>query len=304
VSACLHLLLFSFPLFFLNRHVLTGPDHLSALVTLSVNQRLHASFFLGVRWGIGHSAGLLLVGVILILLDRNDETVNVPEQVSTIFEALVGIFMLLLGAYGIRRAHETRPKGCGNSTIPNLPAVVVTPGDDTIVDEEKDERNSNNVSPYQSYHNHFNVQHVTSPDNVATLDDNEQTNDEIRSCSSCWGRFTKSVSTRTMALGAGIVHGLAGPGGVLGVIPAVQLHDGRLAAVYLGTFCLMSTLTMGVFAILYGSCSSRLAARDERVGSVSYREFVIECLSASLSILVGALWLILLAIGKLDAVFP
>jgi len=38
-------------------HVLTGPDHLSALATLSANVGQCRAFGLGVRWGLGHSAG-------------------------------------------------------------------------------------------------------------------------------------------------------------------------------------------------------------------------------------------------------
>jgi hypothetical protein len=37
-------------------HVLAGPDHLSALATLSVGSSWRAAL-LGVRWGIGHSTG-------------------------------------------------------------------------------------------------------------------------------------------------------------------------------------------------------------------------------------------------------
>ena len=45
-------------------HVLTGPDHLSALSTLSVGKKLKVAFGLGVRWGCGHSFGLLIVAII------------------------------------------------------------------------------------------------------------------------------------------------------------------------------------------------------------------------------------------------
>ena len=57
-------------------HVLTGPDHLSALATLSAVSDLCTSFFLGVRWGIGHSTGLLLVGTILIIHDYHHDNNN------------------------------------------------------------------------------------------------------------------------------------------------------------------------------------------------------------------------------------
>ena len=47
-------------------HVLS-PDHLSALATLSANGG-YAAFKLGVRWGIGHSTGML--GMACALLSR------------------------------------------------------------------------------------------------------------------------------------------------------------------------------------------------------------------------------------------
>uniref|UniRef100_A0A7S3KZ89 Nickel/cobalt efflux system n=1 Tax=Amphora coffeiformis TaxID=265554 RepID=A0A7S3KZ89_9STRA len=270
-------------------HVLTGPDHLSAIATLSANVDYAGAFLLGVRWGIGHSTGLLLVGCIFIALTlgSEDTTVDIPEHVSHAFEGLVGVFMLLLGTYGIRKAWEKRP----SLVYQDIQEGREGAGEDLTTEfgDFADEEEALESKP--------------SPEEVvAVMPDAHEADgivviDTQRVDESVFVRCMKTLSIRTMATVAGIVHGLAGPGGVLGVIPAVQLHNARLATIYLGSFCASSTLTMGIFAMLYGTCSSR-------IGRNAHHEFMIESMSASLSILVGLLWLVLLSVGKLDDVFP
>ena len=98
----------------------------------------------------------------------------------------------------------------------------------------------------------------------------------------------------------------------VGVIPAVQLKDAKLSAIYLSTFCATSTFTMGGFALLYGSFSTWLAGgeqsshRQQQEGRRSYarsRVFLVEAGSAMLSIAVGIIWLVLLSMGELEEVF-
>jgi hypothetical protein len=120
---------------------------------------------------------------------------------------------------------------------------------------------------------------------------------DSRSYCSCLSRMSDRVSAGVAALVMGVIHGLAGPGGVLGVIPAVQLHDWKLAVLYLGTFCFISTLVMGAFATIYGTLSSKMA------GSAARREFWIAMFSSCLSIVVGIVWLVLSPMGKLEDVF-
>lgn len=296
-------------------HVLTGPDHLSAIATLSANVDNRVSaFFLGVRWGIGHSTGLLLVGCIFIVLSLHDDdddqasSIQIPERVSHAFESLVGIFMLLLGTYGVRKAWDKKRPSVMLYEELDDDGVLVSADRDGFVrnpsssdifitdDEEEEARQSNlyRSTELVAAHDELSRDDVaaTAEHGIEGYDDNE----EVHLDAVCL-RYIKSLSLRTMATAAGIVHGLAGPGGVLGVLPAVQLHSARLATIYLGSFCASSTLTMGVFAMIYGTCSSK-------IGFGSHRDFVIEVLSASLSLLVGVTWLVLLSIGKLDDVFP
>lgn len=84
-----------------------------------------------------------------------------------------------------------------------------------------------------------------------------------------------------MALCVGIVHGIAGPGGILGVLPAVVLNNWGKSVAYLGSFCVASILTMGVFAAVYGEATGRLGRNSLLM------EFRIGACSASFSIVVG-----------------
>ena len=56
---------------------------------------------------------------------------------------------------------------------------------------------------------------------------------------------------------------------------------------------------MGVFATIYGTLTSSLVGQQQLI----HREFWVELVSASLSIVVGILWIALLLAGKLDDVF-
>lgn len=84
-------------------HVFAGADHLAALLPLSVGRSWRA-WLLGARWGIGHSAGVLVVGGLAVAFK---EQLNV-ELVSEWGERLVGVMLIGIGALGLRWAFKTR----------------------------------------------------------------------------------------------------------------------------------------------------------------------------------------------------
>ncbi len=86
---------------------------------------------------------------------------------------------------------------------------------------------------------------------------------------------------------------------------ALQLKKVHLAILYLGTFCIVSTLVIGGFAAFYGGLCQWLVERsDKKDDSRLSRVFLVEFGSACLSIVVGIIWLALLAAGLLDIIEP
>lgn len=73
------------------------PDHMAAVTTF-VSRRPHPlrALGFGVRWGLGHSAALLLAGGAAVLL-----RVNIPTALVSVLELGVGLMLVGLGACSI-----------------------------------------------------------------------------------------------------------------------------------------------------------------------------------------------------------
>ena len=321
-------------------HVLTGPDHLSALATLSANVDSCEAFTLGARWGVGHSTGLLVVAFVLIGISEGSD-IEESSTISHVLEFIVGIFMIFLGFYGLYKVYyndalehnhhllevEQHHEDENTSTI-----GFVKDGDEVDV--------NSSIFLSQTYHhqglfeqdvfedvpitkndvdnceeidlgNEVNLDYDTSQESE-TFDDKEGS--ECNSITSIHTITFASIYsstpkwyidlvqsphiTKLWAFLIGIVHGVAGPGGVLGVIPAVQLHNVLLATIYLGTFCITSIVVMGLFALSYASCTNYLSK------TCHITKFTIQLFSALLCIAVGIAWCTLILTGTMDYVFP
>lgn len=89
-------------------------------------------------------------------------------------------------------------------------------------------------------------------------------------------------------------------------MPAAKLKQVHLAVLYIVMFCVSSTLVMGLFCSVYrGICKKIVERAGKRDDRDSFgRAFLIECGSAFLSIVVGIVWITLLAVGELDVISP
>jgi high-affinity nickel-transport protein len=81
------------------RHALE-PDHLAAVSTLITRERSSArAALLGACWGLGHTASLLLVGLVLVVLRA-----EMPPRVSDLFEFSVALMLIALGLRALRQS--------------------------------------------------------------------------------------------------------------------------------------------------------------------------------------------------------
>jgi hypothetical protein len=84
-------------------HVWSGPDHLAALAPLAVRQPRRA-WVPGTRWGLGHSAGVAVVGLLSLWL----RDLLPVDLLSSWGERLVGVMLFGIGLWGLRKAFQNK----------------------------------------------------------------------------------------------------------------------------------------------------------------------------------------------------
>lgn len=84
-------------------HVWTGPDHLTAVAPLAV-RRPQRAWVPGVRWGIGHSSGVAVVGLLSLLL----RDLIPVAWLSSWGERLVGVMLFGIGLWALHQAFKNK----------------------------------------------------------------------------------------------------------------------------------------------------------------------------------------------------
>ncbi len=84
-------------------HVFTGPDHLAAVTPLAIESKKH-SWSIGLFWGLGHVAGMMLIGMLFILFKD-----FIPlEAISAYSEQIVGIVLVGIGVWAIIKVFQSK----------------------------------------------------------------------------------------------------------------------------------------------------------------------------------------------------
>ncbi len=75
-------------------HVITGPDHLAAVIPFAIESKKRA-WKVGLFWGIGHLVGMLAIGGLFLIFR---ELIPV-EKISAYSEQMVGVVLIIIGIW-------------------------------------------------------------------------------------------------------------------------------------------------------------------------------------------------------------
>ena len=237
-------------------HVVTGADHISAVASLAVGNSPSRAFALGARWGAGHSVGLLFVFVVLLALRLETD------------EAFMRVASRWMGV--VRRRVHGRARGLRRAR--GGPAAEDAERDGGGEDGRDEERARLFAATKED-------EGVDDDEKRLTLNEKNKTGGS-------------SFLTGWLAVLAGVVHGAAGPGAILGVLPAMALRDEPLVLGYFCGFVGATVVAMGAFAAGWGAGTRALGRR----GGARVARGLAMC-SSVLCVVVGVAWAALSVTG-------
>jgi len=86
-------------------HVITGPDHLAAVLPFAIESKRKA-WKVGLFWGVGHLMGMVSIGVLFLIFKD-----LIPiDTISLHSERLVGIVLIGIGIWSFIRIFRTKKK--------------------------------------------------------------------------------------------------------------------------------------------------------------------------------------------------
>jgi len=206
-------------------HVLTGPDHLAAVTPLAIESK-KKSWGVGLFWGLGHIAGMLLIGLLFLLFKE-----FLPiEAISHYSEQIVGLVLVGIGAWAIFKVFHKRIPKHKHPHYHNEPEPHV----------------HIHAHPHEHTHDH---PHGSKHDKTHSHSHKKV----IR-------------QNNVAALGVGTLHGFAGVSHLVLLLPTLALPSMTESVLYLTGFAVGTLIAMISYAAILGYIGQRSAkVRDPRV---------------------------------------
>jgi ABC-type nickel/cobalt efflux system permease component RcnA len=204
-------------------HVVAGPDHLAAVGPLAVRAKSR-SWLIGMSWGLGHVAGMLLLGLIFFFFKE----LFPIEFISKNSERIVGLLLILIGLWALFRIKGLRSK--------------------QHMHDHKHQDDTSNVYVHRHSHDHDHIhkdghQHDFSNNHKHEIKNEKQ---------SYW-----------VAAGIGIIHGFAGVSHIISMLPTLAFESNYQSIMYLTGFAFGTIFAMIAFSFLLGLISGYASERKK-----------------------------------------
>ncbi len=274
-------------------HVATGPDHLAAVTPLAIDSR-KKSWIVGLLWGLGHTVGMLLIGLLFILFK---ELLPI-EAISEYSDTVIGFLLIGIGSWALLRiylqhSHGYKPHSHFH-TRPFLYAHFHTHDHPAppLVDHHPHTEHLHPHDHDQSHHTHDHRE-VPHP-----LDDHHEDH-KVAKCeeysiheshpSDAGHTHSHHVTVKQngfSALFIGIIHGFAGFSHLFALLPSLALPTILASVIYVIAFATGTILTMIVFAFILGLVAFRSEVKQQQI-FLKWFSFS----GAILAIAIGVLWI-------------
>jgi hypothetical protein len=124
-------------------HVLAGPDHLAAVAPLAADET-HPQWKAGMLWGLGHTAGVSVVGALLLAF----RGLLPIAAISDWSERIVGLALIAVGVWGVRRARRLQVHRHRAGAI----HAHVRPGAAASIDHDHEAHHQQHAQPHLHGH--------------------------------------------------------------------------------------------------------------------------------------------------------
>jgi ABC-type nickel/cobalt efflux system permease component RcnA len=242
-------------------HVVTGPDHLAAVTPLAIDSR-KKSWIIGFSWGLGHTMGMLLIGLLFILFKE-----FLPiEAISKHSDTVIGFLLIGIGSWAILRIYIRHRHG-------NLPHAHFHTTPFLYPHIHKHSHGIRPVFDHMHHHSGHDHNHLQNQNHK-----HENDHDHVH-----LGKVKQNAFT---AFGIGIIHGFAGFSHLFALLPSLALPTVWASVIYITAFATGTILTMVIFAFILGLVAFQSVVKDKQV---FLKRFTMA--GAFLAIAIGILWL-------------
>lgn len=269
-------------------HVVSGPDHLVAVAPLALKRPL-VGLKVGLTWGVGHACGVMLVGMAGVVLRAFVDI----HALSRWAEFIVGFVLIGVGVWALiqmRRVvlhrHPHNHDAIPAKTAELSSAAAAPPS----IDGQEQDRHRLRFEPPTAANDHAPHAHSTAPvsDHAPHAHSTAPASDfaphahvHVHGAGERHNPQAHQLHHSRGSYFVGLVHGAAGTGHLLGVLPSLALPP-LAGSIYLVTYGIAAVIAMGGFGMLMGYIGYRLQP-------TVLRSTMLGC--GMLAIAVGIFWL-------------